>query len=155
GLATLLVDRSLNIVRFTPRVAELFRLQPGDVGRPLADLSHQLRYGSLIADVRRVIEQLAELELEIESEDGRWFMVRVQPYRSALRGLEGAVLLFIDISARKHAELALREADRRKDEFLAVLAHELRNPLAPISAGIEILRKLPDNPALVGQVTTT
>lgn len=45
----------------------------------------------------------------------------------------------LDISARKHAEEELRKADRRKDEFLAMLAHELRNPLAPISAAADIL----------------
>jgi signal transduction histidine kinase len=125
------------------------------VGRSLTDLSHRLRYQNLSAEVSRVVEELTELELEVESEDGRWFLMRLQPYRSALRGLEGAVLVLIDISARKRAELALREADRRKDEFLAVLAHELRNPLAPISAGIEVLCKEPDNATRVQQMTAT
>jgi PAS domain S-box-containing protein len=49
----------------------------------------------------------------------------------------------IDVTERKEAEERLREADRRKDEFLAMLAHELRNPLAPITAGAEILRLMP------------
>ena len=155
GLATLLVDRSLRVVRFTPLVGEIFNIKTTDVGRSLADLSHRLRYQNLAAEVSRVVEELTELELEVESEDGRWFLMRLQPYRSALRGLEGAVLVLIDITARKRAELALREADRRKDEFLAVLAHELRNPLAPIGAGIEVLRKEPDNAAVVQQMTAT
>ena len=46
----------------------------------------------------------------------------------------------VDMTARKSAEEALREADRRKDEFLATLAHELRNPLAPIRNALEIMR---------------
>jgi two-component system, chemotaxis family, CheB/CheR fusion protein len=153
GLATLLVDTSMNIVRFTPLASELFRIQAADLNRPLADMHHQLRRPDLIAEVRRVIQELITVELEAESEDGRWFLVRAQPYRSALRGLEGAVLVLIDISARKHAELALLEADRHKDEFLAVLAHELRNPLAPIRAGIEVLRGAADDRALVQRVT--
>ncbi|HEU0033426.1 MAG TPA: ATP-binding protein [Kofleriaceae bacterium] len=49
-----------------------------------------------------------------------------------------------DITDRKHAEAELKDADRRKDEFLAVLAHELRNPLAPIRLGLEMLRGKPD-----------
>ena len=50
--------------------------------------------------------------------------------------------IFMDVTARKQAEQALREADRRKDEFLAMLAHELRNPLAPIRNAAHILRLL-------------
>jgi PAS domain S-box-containing protein len=61
----------------------------------------------------------------------------------------GAVLVAHDITGLKHAEEALREADRRKDEFLATLAHELRNPLAPIRSAVEILKlKAPDDPTL-------
>jgi two-component system, chemotaxis family, CheB/CheR fusion protein len=155
GLATLLVDCSLNVVRFTPLAADIFSLRGSDIGRPLGDLHHRLRYGNLVADVGRVIEALTDLELEVESDDGRWFLMRVQPYHSALRGLDGVVLLLIDISARKRAELALQEANRRKDEFLSVLAHELRNPLAPIGAGIEVLRSRPDNATVVRQVSAT
>ncbi|MBV8144768.1 MAG: response regulator [Gammaproteobacteria bacterium] len=155
GFATVLLDRELNIVRLTPLAAELLRLRESDLGRPLADLRHHLRYDRLIDDLRPVVEELSDLEVEVESDDGRWYLVRAQPYRTAQRGLEGAVLLFIDVTDRKRAELALRNADRRKEEFLAVLAHELRNPLAPIVAGLELLRKLPDDTALVQRVSAT
>jgi PAS domain S-box-containing protein len=54
------------------------------------------------------------------------------PIRDLNGNVCGAVMVFHDVTTRRRAELALREADRRKDEFLATLAHELRNPLAPI-----------------------
>ena len=54
------------------------------------------------------------------------------PIRDASGAVSGAVMVFHDVTARRRAETALREADRRKDEFIATLAHELRNPLAPI-----------------------
>jgi two-component system, chemotaxis family, CheB/CheR fusion protein len=155
GLATVIVDRSMKVMRFTPLASQLMRLRDTDVGRPLADLKHQLRYDTFIADVRRVVEDMSEVEKEVESQDGRWFLLRMQPYRSALRGPEGAAVVLLDITARKHAEIALRESDRRKDEFLAVLAHELRNPLAPIGAGIEVLRKAPVDSTLGQQIVVT
>jgi PAS domain S-box-containing protein len=59
----------------------------------------------------------------------------------------------VDVSARKEAELALRQADRRKDEFLATLAHELRNPLAPIRTGLQNLRFVQRDPELFTKIT--
>jgi PAS domain S-box-containing protein len=60
-----------------------------------------------------------------------------------------------DISDRKKAEEALVEANRRKDEFLATLSHELRNPLAPISSGLELLRMVQDDPVQVDRILST
>ena len=62
------------------------------------------------------------------------------PTSTTRAGLDGFYALITDQSARHLAEQALREADRRKDEFLAMLAHELRNPLAPIRSAAEVLR---------------
>ena len=60
-----------------------------------------------------------------------------------------------DITELKRAEDALREADRRKDEFLAVLAHELRNPLAPVVSSLELIERADNNPALVADARAT
>jgi signal transduction histidine kinase len=73
---------------------------------------------------------------------------------SLLRAPDGAPVHFIsfieDITSRKRAEEALREADQRKDEFLALLAHELRNPLAPIRTSVGLMRARPtDDPVLM------
>jgi len=65
----------------------------------------------------------------------RWSEVRAYPSRDG-----GLVCFFLDITERKLAEEKLRAADQRKDEFLAMLAHELRNPLAPISAAADLLK---------------
>ncbi len=90
----------------------------------------------------------------LRGKDGnyRWFLSRAQPMRDAT----GEVLRWFgtntDITERMEMEEALKEADRRKDAFLATLAHELRNPLAPIRSGLEVLRVSGDDPALTAEV---
>jgi PAS domain S-box-containing protein len=66
---------------------------------------------------------------------GRWLEISAAAVRSG-----GVAVYFRDITERRRAEEALREADRRKDEFLAMLAHELRNPLAPIRNALHLMR---------------
>jgi CheY-like chemotaxis protein len=68
------------------------------------------------------------------------------PIRNPDGGITGGVLVFRDESERRRIEQALRNADRQKDEFLATLAHELRNPLAPICMGVDLLRMPGQNP---------
>ncbi len=82
------------------------------------------------------------LRLRVRAHDGqwRWFEVHFAPWFAPDGAYRGHVGIGIDISDGVQSEDALREADRRKDEFLAVLAHELRNPLAPISNAVEMLR---------------
>ena len=67
--------------------------------------------------------------------------MNILPLRDGRGEITGAINCFYDITARKRTEEALREADRHKNEFLAMLAHELRNPLAPILVSIEIIRR--------------
>jgi len=100
--------------------------------------------------------QTFEVEQRIVRNDGevRWIRVRGRALfegegenRQAVR----CVGTYLDITERRQIEEALREADRRKDEFLAVLAHELRNPLAPIRNGLQIMRLASDDPAVVAE----
>ena len=76
------------------------------------------------------------------------------PVRDPQGDVTGVVLILRDESERRRTELALRNADRRKDEFLATLAHELRNPLAPISMGLELLKMSADDPQAAEEVRT-
>jgi len=82
----------------------------------------------------------------------RWTSVRAVPLKDAQNAVRGWIGMNSDITDRKTGEETLREADRRKTEFLAVLAHELRNPLAPIRSGLEILKFSPVEPELLNEV---
>jgi PAS domain S-box-containing protein len=98
-------------------------------------------------------EPLEHFETVRMAKDGRRLDVSltVSPIRDAEGRIIGASKVARDVTGRKQVEEALREADRRKDEFLALLAHELRNPLAPLRNGLQVMRLAADNPGLVAQ----
>jgi PAS domain S-box-containing protein len=75
----------------------------------------------------------------------------ISPIRDALGRIIGASKVGRDISDRKQAEEMLREADKRKDQFIALLAHELRNPLAPLRNGLQVIRMAASDPHAVAQ----
>src|SRR5262249_52967609 len=103
--------------------------------RLLATLPLTWEVPTLLEFLERVVEESSPRDVEVpvlRHGERRWF------HHSAAKFGDGIVVWSADISERKHVEAELRQADRRKDEFLAVLAHELRTPLAPIrhAAGI-------------------
>jgi PAS domain S-box-containing protein len=83
-----------------------------------------------------------EYEFRARSRDGsyRWLLARGQPVREAGGSISHWVNCAVDMHARMQAAESLQVADRRKDEFIATLAHELRNPLAPIQTAVELIR---------------
>lgn len=94
-----------------------------------------------------------EIELRLRRHDGayRWFVSRAVPFRDETGHIISWFGTTTDIHEQKEMEETLRQADRRKDEFLATLAHELRNPLAPIRNALHIMRLKGDDPAIVEQ----
>jgi len=109
-IATLFLDGKLNVRRYTDRATTLFKLIPGDVGRPLTDLTSQVVYPDLAADAREVLRTLVFKEKQARTLDGRWCLVRVMPYRTLDDRIEGVVMTFTDITAAKQLEAELRSA---------------------------------------------
>ncbi len=107
-IATLFLDKSLNVRRFTPRAAKIINLIPADVGRPITDLSSELRYPELPSDAREVIRTLVPMEKTIAGGSARWFSVRIMPYRTQDDRIDGAVITFTNISVAKTLEAKLR-----------------------------------------------
>jgi PAS domain S-box-containing protein len=98
-----------------------------------------------LAEVSDGIRQRAAYRqrIRVPARDGgwRWFEAHAAPWYSGDGQHRGYVGISLDITGAVQAEEALKDADRRKDEFLATLAHELRNPLAPISNAVQLMRR--------------
>jgi signal transduction histidine kinase/ActR/RegA family two-component response regulator len=97
-------------------------------------------------EYERALRQQCSVSFETVSPlSNRWLEVRAYPTQ------QGLTVYFRDVTDRKLAEEQLRQADQRKNEFLAILAHELRNPLAPLRNGLHILKLRPDADPTVSQ----
>ena len=133
-IGTLFLDTSLRIKRFTDRVTDLFSVTQMDEGRPITDFAHQLEYEELVKDARAVLADLAPLRREIRSRAGRWYDMRLRPYRTVDDKIDGVVITFVDVSDRHQVEAALRQGEARQRLLLGELTHRVRNILTVIQA---------------------
>lgn len=108
-IATLFLDNQLNVRRFTDHIVRVIHLREGDIGRPLSDMATMLVYPELCADAKEVLRTLTFSEKEIAAHDGRWYSVRIMPYRTLANVIQGAVITFVDITTAKELESRLRQ----------------------------------------------
>ena len=139
-LATIFLDADLNIRFFTPATKAVFKIIPGDIGRPLADLHSLASDEALLADAATVMRMLDPIERQIEAQNGVCYIRRILPYRTGPDKVEGVVVTFVDITEREHAADALKAAEHKarlaniaKSRFLAAASHDLRQPLQTLA----------------------
>ena len=118
-IATLFLDNDLHVRRFTTQATKIIRLIPGDVGRPITDLASDLRYPDLAKDAQEVLRTLVLAEKAITARDGRWFTVRIMPYRTLDNRIDGVVITFTDITAAKKVEAELRHEQTGLEKRIA------------------------------------
>lgn len=107
-IAILFLDQNLNVRRYTDRAANIISLRESDIGRPLSDLTTSLQYPSLHEDALQTLRTLAFVEKQVTTSDGRWFSVRIMPYRRLDNMIDGVVITLVDITTTKTLEAALR-----------------------------------------------
>ena len=117
-IVTVFLDNDLHVRRFTPGANKLFKLRPGDVGRPLSDIASDLHSPQLIEEAREVLRTLAFSEKQVAATNGRWFSVRIMPYRTMEDVIAGVVITFADITEAKSLEAQLREENARLKKLL-------------------------------------
>ncbi|MEG6552040.1 PAS domain-containing protein, partial [Desulfocurvibacter africanus] len=132
----LFLDEELRIKRFTPSIRAVFNLREDrDIGRPITDIASRLAYDGLEQDASQVLDTLGIREVEVQTKDGRWFLMRVRPYRTMENVIEGVVMSFSDISSLKQASIAERLA-----RILAEAVMEtIREPLLVLDGELRVL----------------
>jgi two-component system CheB/CheR fusion protein len=151
-IATLFLDKELNIRRFTEKITKLFKLRPTDIGRPFTDMVTDLQYPEISSHAHEVLQTLVFKETDISTNDQRWFTVRIMPYRTFDDHIDGLVITFVDITKAKKLETEAEEANfsergkRASDLVIAdqevVFQHEEKEKLqAELNKAIELLKK--------------
>lgn len=147
GIGTVFVDHQLRILRFTPAATQFINLIPGDIGRPVGHLVSNLRdYDGLLRDVQAVLDRLVSQETEVQTTEGKWCLMRIQPYRTLENVIEGAVISFVDITEMVRIREQLHQAQHQlrlavvlRDASDAITVQDLEGRILAWNPGAERL----------------
>ncbi len=123
-IGTIFLDRGLRVKLFTPSVRDVFNLIEADLNRPLADITTKLNFADLQADVERVLETLQPVERELETDKGRWYLMRVFPYRTTEDKISGAVVTFYRHHNARPDRTRFTKSDAKPRAAAAHLRHD-------------------------------
>jgi two-component system, chemotaxis family, CheB/CheR fusion protein len=120
-IATVFVDNTLHIRRYTQEATAIINFIPTDIGRPLKHVVSNLCYDDMISDLDKVLSKLTPKEIEVQTADGDWYNMRIVPYRTIDNRIDGAVLTFSDISEQKKIQARLSVAMNEKEQERALV----------------------------------
>ena len=128
GIGTVFVDHQLRILRFTPAANAITNLILTDIGRPVSHIvSNLVGYDRLVADVQAVLNTLPPKEVSVQTADGKWYTMRILPYRTLDNVIEGAVISFVDVTETVQIREALRDANEL--QRLAVVVRDAHDAI--------------------------
>jgi len=134
-IATLFLDKELNIRRFTESVTNIIKLRNSDIGRPFTDQVTDLQYPDIEIHASKVLKTLTTIETVISAKENRWYSVRIMPYRTHDDRIDGLVITFTDISIAKRLEIKLA----LQSDALAISETRYRRLFESAKDGILIL----------------
>jgi two-component system, chemotaxis family, CheB/CheR fusion protein len=110
NIPILMLTQDLRIRRFTPTAQRLFNFISADAGRPLSDIRVNLNLPDLEAVILEVLDTLSVKELEVQTQAGHWYLLRIRPYRTTENQIDGVVLVLMDIDALKRSAATLEQS---------------------------------------------
>jgi two-component system, chemotaxis family, CheB/CheR fusion protein len=151
GIATVFVDFQLHVMKFTPAATKVINLIQSDIGRPVGHIvPNLLGYDSLTADIQAVLDTLIPKEMELQTANGRWFTMHIQPYRTIDNTIEGAVITFVDITSARKLQEELGESENRLRSVLfhspmLISEFDLDGQFLLVNPAVSALFKLPQH----------
>ena len=136
-IPVVMVGSDLRVRRLTPTVRGIMNLLPTDVGRPIGDINPNLDVPPLETLIAGVIERVDVVEQEVQDRDGRWWILRIHPYRTSDNKVDGAVLILLDIDRVKRAQREIIEVRESRD-YARAIVETVREPLVVLDDGLQV-----------------
>src|SRR5207248_1244640 len=97
----IMLGNDFRIRRFTPMAEKIMNVIPSDVGRPITDIKPNVRIPDLKQSIQRVIDSLEIQEIRVEDNSGRWYSMKIRPYRTLDNKIDGVVIVLLDADAKR------------------------------------------------------
>lgn len=134
NLPILMLSRDLRIRRFTPQAEKALSLIATDVGRPISDIKLKIDIPDLATLIADAIDSIHVQEREVRDREGRWYLMRVRPYKTLDNKIDGAVVVLMDIDTLKRSEAEIREAR----DYAEAIVRTTPNPLLVLDADLRV-----------------
>jgi two-component system CheB/CheR fusion protein len=136
-VGTIFLDKELCIREFTPQITKAFHVLPQDIGRPISNFNHSIRYDRLLDDIQEVIQHESHIEREVVDANGRSYLLRILPYRTKTK-VDGAVLTMIDVTSLRSTESDLRRMSKVfMDSVDPIVIEELNGQIVDVNLAVE------------------
>lgn len=129
-----IVDANLRLRRFTPQAEKLLSVVAGDVGRRITDFKLMVEVTDLERVLLSVIDTLSPMDEEVRDAEGRWYSMRVRPYRTAENRIDGVVIVFVEIDALKRSMAEIEEGRA----FMEAILDSIRDPLVVLDEKLRV-----------------
>lgn len=135
NIPILMLGGNLQIRRYTPVAEKIFNLIPSDMGRPISDINHNLNIPDLQQQILEVINTLNLKTQEVQDRDGRWYDLRIRPYRTIDNKIDGAVVILVDIDALKRSSEQLRTSR----DYVQAIVDTMRQSLIVLDVHLRVI----------------
>ncbi|MGZ3751063.1 MAG: chemotaxis protein CheB [Bacteroidia bacterium] len=146
----LIINNDLQLMKFSPGAVKQINLLESDIGRPLSNITTNIKFETILADIKQVLTKGAVITKEVETNNGKWYQVMTMPYvQQAGNKNNGAIITFNDITELKKAQLELDKKNKSLlrinadlDHFVQAASHDLLGPLGNIEVSINVMNKI-------------